>query len=214
MIKVLVFDFDGVIADSNRPKYEAWFQLFPASEGVSPELIKKVLDRVKFTRFDILRQIFTELKRPADKIEQLVKIYAEKYNRLAQAGIGKVGLFPEVPQVLEGLSKNYKLYLNSATPDEALAETVNKLGIARFFKQIFGISFASKEDNLRQITTKEKVAGEEIVFVGDADSDYRAAANCGCLFVGMVNEFNNWQNQNFPLISNLGELSEAIKRFA
>src|SRR3989338_7075205 len=120
MIKVIVFDFDGVLVDSNRLKREAWFKLF-APEEVSDELIMDVLEKVKATRYDILREIFMRLGKPEGEIESLVSQYAGRYNDIVQAGIFSMGLNPWAEEILSNLKPKFNLYLNSATSEEVLA---------------------------------------------------------------------------------------------
>lgn len=199
MIRVIIFDFDGVIVDSNRLKREAWFKLFPERKKIP-----------QGTRFEALRAIFTELGKPNDEIEALVTEYAERYNRMVQKGIAEIGLIPEAKEVLGDLASRYALYLNSATPSDALRETVENLGLGRFFKRVFGAP-PSKISNLKNIIEIEGVKEREVVFVGDGESDYEAARACGISFVGIKNDFNNWNDTQFPLVPNIRMISETIK---
>ena len=210
MIKVIIFDFDGVIVDSNHLKREAWFKLFPKKERVSGTIINNVLNRNQATRFEVLRAIFTELGKSSDKIGALVTEYAERYNRMIQKGIVEIGLIPEVKEVLSDIVRHYALYLNSATPPVALREMVENLDLDRFFKGVFGVP-PSKVSNLKKIMEIEGVKKREVVFVGDGESDYEAARACGISFVGIKNNFNNWDNTRFPLVLNIRTINEAIK---
>ena len=210
MIKVITFDFDGVIVDSNHLKREAWFKLFPKKEKVSDALINNVLNRNLATRFEALRAIFTELGRSNGKIAGLVGEYAERYNGIVQGGIIELGLMPGVKEALVDLARHCALYLNSATPSDALSETVENLDLDRFFKGVFSVP-PSKVSNLKKIMEIEGVKKREVVFVGDGESDYEAARACGISFVGIKNNFNNWDNTRFPLVLNIRTINEAIK---
>src|SRR3989338_4533104 len=117
MIKIIVFDFDGVLVDSNRLKQEAWFKVFKPEEA-SRELIRNILAEIKETRYDILREIFRRLGTPAEEIEPLVLSRAQRFNEFVQSGISSMGLNPGVREALSELKPKFRLYLNSATPRE------------------------------------------------------------------------------------------------
>ena len=90
--KVIVFDFDGVLVDSNALKYDAFFKLFSESEQ---EVVTRVLSRrLNKTRFEILEEVFQELKNPPEQIKILTADYAIRYNNLVQDGIFNRGLVP------------------------------------------------------------------------------------------------------------------------
>lgn len=211
-MKAIVFDFDGVIVDSNRLKYEAWYELFPAEE-VPPVLIKDVLARIPETRFEILREIFVKLGKPINEIEEFVNIYAQKYNELVQKSIFMKGFNPGVKEALKRLSWHHNLYINSATPKLALQESVARLDIEKFFKGIYGKA-SSKEETLAKIKEQESIEADEMIFIGDGESDYEAARAFGCPFIGITKNdgYNNWKSvsQPFPIISDLSELEGII----
>lgn len=209
MIKAIVFDFDGVIVDSNRFKRDAWFEVFPPEEGVSAELIKRVWARIKQTRYDIIRAIFTELGRPTEEVERAVIHYAEVYNRVVQSGLAHIGFMPGTAEALEGLARTHRLYVNSATPEDALKQTCRNLGIDKYFEDIYGVP-GTKEENLRKVMAREVITGEEVLMVGDGESDRDAAVSCQCFFAGIPNEWNEWKGTPFPLIESIAEVRRVI----
>ena len=212
MIKVIVFDFDGVLVDSNRLKHEAWFKLFPPKE-VSNALIADVLVKFKATRYDILREIFRRLGKSEGEIESLVARYADKYNEIVQSGISSMGLNAGAEKTLLDLKAKFSLYLNSATPEDALAQTINRLEIRNYFKKIYGQSEPrSKEINLQKIINEENVLPSEVLVVGDGQDDLGAAKALGCLFIGVTNNWNKWHGEEFLTVSNLPELMDSIKK--
>ncbi|MEK7090342.1 MAG: HAD hydrolase-like protein [Patescibacteria group bacterium] len=213
MFKVIVFDFDGVLVDSNRIKDEAWSDVFgdlPENEKqVALELFPKVAVR---TRYVILDEIFRALgRRDAERIT-LIRAHAEKYNQITQTGILRKGLIGGVWEALEELSKKYKLYLNSSTPIEALGESVDNLGIGKFFAEIFGRP-ETKESALEKIFALEQVGGNQTGFVGDGEPDRVAAEAYGCFFIGILSGFTNWtKNEKFVTIDSVRDVPEIITR--
>lgn len=215
-IKVIVFDFDGVIVDSNALKYNAFFKLFPESDANAQNAVKEATDSARNkNRFRILREIFRKFGKSANEIENLVSRYAEEYNKKVQQGIIKKGFMPGALQSLKNLSAKYALYINSLTPEFALKEAVENLGIGRFLKGVYGQTSSleeAKESNLRKIMDLEKVDGENVLVVGDGEVDYQSSKACKCSFMGIVNEFNGWEDTGFPLLYDLTSIDSAIDR--
>ena len=77
-VNCIVFDFDGVIADSNAVKHRAYFDVFAATEG-SVGLIEQVLEEVGETdRYQNIRAIICALEQaglyvPRKSVDQLVE---------------------------------------------------------------------------------------------------------------------------------------------
>jgi phosphoglycolate phosphatase-like HAD superfamily hydrolase len=206
MKKVIVFDFDGVLVDTNRLKYDAFFPLFLESDGI---VVKRVLARIREkSRFEILRQILTELGRTPS--EEAIGRYAEEYGKKVLKHTLQQGLKPGVRETLLALSGKYHLYLNSATPESSLREIVRLLDMSTYFRDVFG-GPGSKEENLRQILSLEEVKETEVVVVGDGDSDYQSAQAVGCRFIGIANEFNNWREDASRQISTMERLASILQ---
>lgn len=220
MIKAIAFDFDGVLADSNRLKKDAYFAVLPKSEHA---LVKAVLadKNVVQTRTAVFRAMFAKKGLSDKNLDFEAGRFSGLYNNAVQEGIEKMGLVPGASEMLQKLSEKYSLYINSHTPEDALLETVVRLGIGHLFKGVFGRKNldSKKSEVLREIMEKEKLAPEEVLMVGDADSDFEAALEADCKFIGVANDYNSWpaltrrgrQKKEFPLIQNISELDILFK---
>ena len=208
MIKTLVFDFDGVIMDSNQLKRAAWYDVFP-EHLVSARLVSDVVERNKGNRYDILHEIFTVLKRPQETVHLLVDGYARRFNEAVQTRLTSEGVSADTLHALTELAERYPLYINSATPIQGLVETVENLHIGYLFKAVFGVP-PSKEENLQIIAVREGISPDEIAFVGDGEGDWQAARSTGVYFIGFANKDNNWSEREFPLISGLDQIGGLI----
>ena len=197
MIKVIVFDFDGVLVDSNVLKKGAFVELFSDNPRVQAVAVGVLNTFWQKTRLEALREIFRKLGEDEGNTARLVNSYNERYNKIVIEKIANMGLIPGVLKALEELSKKYILYVNSATPTEPLLRTAKVLGIERFFKGICGVEgFApilhSKKDNLEKIMKAENAVGDDVLFVGDGDADLAAAEEYNCNFIGIANQTNGW----------------------
>jgi len=207
MIKVIVFDFDGVIVDSNALKENAWSSVFIDRDDRAKKIIENIASSRRGDRFYIIERALIELGEPKEKIPSLVDYYANRYNDLVFENIINHGIFQGVPESLNNFSKRYSLYINSATPEQPLKEIVERLELSNYFKGIHG-SPASKLDNLKRVKELEGIDKGSILMVGDSDVDFFAAKSAGVKFIGVRNSFNKWSNCEFPTIESINEIKD------
>ena len=211
MIKVIAFDFDGVLVNSNELKEKAYFAVLPASDHF---LVRKIFadKKVVQTRAAVFRALFSAKGFFGESLEKQSADFSGRYNDFVQEGIETMGFVPGAEDILRKLSGKYPLYINSHTPHDALLETVVRLGAGHFFKGVFGRKNlnSKKSEVLREIIAKEKAAPEEVLMVGDADSDFEAASEAGCKFVGVTNNYNGWGKKAFPLVRNVSEIAKFL----
>jgi len=211
MIKVIAFDFDGVLADSNKLKEDVYFEILPKSDHA---LVKTILadQNIVRTRTAVFRAIFASKGFSGENLEIQSAVFSARYNDFVQEGIEKMGLMPGAEDALRKLSAEYPLYINSHTPHDALLETVIRLGIGYFFKGVFGRKNlnSKKSEVLKEIIKDEEASPEEVLMVGDANSDFEAAREAGCRFVGVANDYNGWQKKEFPLVRNISGISQFL----
>ncbi|MSU75695.1 MAG: HAD family hydrolase [Candidatus Magasanikbacteria bacterium] len=208
-IKAITFDFDGVIvADSEYIKEDSWEAVI-AELGESARqplaTTRQTFSKGKGSRFDIIEAALKDLKMPATEIIAAVPRLAQVYNRAVQTAILEKGIRPVDREGIAALAKHCPLYINSATPEIAVQETVRRLGVELFFKGVFGQP-TKKVENLQRVIAEENIKPMEMLFVGDGDGDVAAATEAGCRFIGLANSWNKWQSPKlFPLIANLTE---------
>jgi len=207
MIKVIVFDFDGVLVNSNPLKDKAWFDIFDNYPNVPRNIVADVLSKNKGTRFDILRNIFEQAGFPKEEIQQRIEAEALRFDALVQDWIVKQGLIPGVANTLANFSTRFHIYINSGTPSPSLKTNVERLGIKHYFQDIYG-SPPNKEENLKTILDRENISEKEAVVIGDAEEDYRSACSQGTFFIAVASGFYDWGLQrDFQVISSISGLS-------
>lgn len=188
-IKVIVFDFDGTLVDSNQLKYDAFFELFAQDEfhkRIITEVLKKFFNE---SRYIILKQILKRIKKDYSKeidIDAKADELADKYNTLILSRIKTCKEKAGAVRVLENLSRKYRLYLSSTTPESALRDIIKYRNWHSYFCDIFGYP-KEKVCALLEIIRKEKVNPNEVLMVGDAKVDRISANKVGCRFFS-VNE--------------------------
>jgi phosphoglycolate phosphatase len=181
-IKVMVFDFDGTLVESNQLKYEAYLQLFPADERHQTIIRSVLAESVETSRYENIAEILKQLGEDADELTEKVNILAQCYSNVVTAGAKTCAECPGAEQLLQQLSVKYSLYLSSTTPETDLRDIVSFRKWDRYFKEIFGYPH-KKAETLREIGQREHICASEVLVVGDGDSDRVAAAAVGCHFL-------------------------------
>jgi len=188
-VKVIVFDFDGTLIDSNKLKYDAYFQLFPRNSA--PEnLIREVLSEMyEESRYVILSEILRRKRVDEDERPIVVQELAEKYNAIVLSGAKTCPEKSGAEEVLRVLVRHYRLYVSSTTPEAALREIIITRNWQGYFEDTFGYP-REKSQNLKNIMQTEQVNSSELAVIGDGESDRRSAAECGCHFIRVSADFN------------------------
>ena len=189
-VKVIVFDFDGTLIDSNQLKYNAFFELFP-SDSLHKEIITDVLDEfIEKSRDVIIREILRRVdnkKANEEYLDNKVHELADKYNNIVVGGVRYCKEIPGVEKVLDYLSKKYKLYLSSTTPEEDLKTIVKQRGWDSYFQDISGYP-KRKSDTLVGIIDREGISTDEALVVGDGESDRVSSEIAGSGFFRIQNK--------------------------
>lgn len=215
MKRILVFDFDGVLVDSNKLKQKAFFDLFLKTDAKTHSLIKNVISEAPFhfSRFQILKEIFVKLGCAFESIQKRVDEYERKYRLVVRDQIFARGLIFGVEKMLDELQREGRiLFLNSATPHDSLIELVDGLGIRKYFSRIYGRP-PNKTVNLMDIMTRERAKQSDLVMVGDGKEDMLSAKALNIFFIGVVNEWNGWAGvKEFPVAENVFAAIQCLKK--
>ncbi len=183
-IKVIVFDFDGTLVDSNQLKHDAYFELFP-DDNFYKEIVSDVLsDILEESRYVILKEILKRinLKTIDDNLDYRVQSLANKYNDIVINGAKYCRERTGAKEILESLCKNFRLYLSSTTPEASLKEIVKHRRWEGFFCGIFGYP-DDKTSVLFDILKRESINPDKLLVVGDGKSDRDSANNVKCDFL-------------------------------
>lgn len=181
---LVVFDFDGTLADSAGVKTEAFHLLYLDEHG--PEVAARVLayhlehqgisryDKIRFAEEEILGRPCTEarLDEVADRFSHLVE------DRVVAAAA--------IPGAEEFLASNHgrRLSVASATPTAELRRIVARRGWNSHFAAVDGSPMA-KGEIIELHMAQLSIARARTVMVGDQMSDHRAAEHAGVRFIGV-----------------------------
>lgn len=182
--RVVVLDFDGVILQSVSIKtaaFRALFSSYPEHLDAIEALHLRLGGISRHTKF---RMIFRDILR-LPVTEHTMAELAERFQAEVKERVIACPFVPGAVEFLTTTQAKVPLYIASGTPSGELREIVAARGLDRYFAGVFG-SPQDKADILAMIAADTGCPPGDIVMVGDADTDYQAAARAGTRFVGIV----------------------------
>ena len=181
MYKVIVFDFDGTLVDSNSLKLDGFYNTIEGDAG-GIELMTAVLKEINGTRWDIFQTYLSKLQSDKSVSPRDVASLVEEYNMIVDNAIISAPEMPGATQLLDKLLlSGCKLILSSATPYLNLASIIERRGWIHYFNSIHGAP-ASKINTLEQILAMPHMSVSDLAVVGDGNDDLRSADAVGCSF--------------------------------
>ncbi|MDQ7834261.1 MAG: HAD hydrolase-like protein [Humidesulfovibrio sp.] len=183
--QALVFDFDGVLVDSTHIKAEAFAEVYrPLGLDTASLAQQHFLAHLGVSRRNKFKYCQTSLTGgPSDPTE--IDRLCLQFSKLVVARVLAAREIPGATDLLLRWHKRLPLYVNSATPDEELAEILHGRNLSQYFHAAYGSS-RSKTENLAHILSEKMYDPERVIFFGDAISDWIAAKCCGVSFVGIT----------------------------
>ena len=198
-IKLIFFDFDGVIINSKKNMEVSW-----------KEVQKKTGSKVKFNKY------FNKIGVPFYKI--LTKInfdkefkYAKKaYDEASIKNINKIKLFPRAKLILNKLSKEYIIVLITSKSRARTQIILKKFKLK--FDHIFcpEDNFKSKPNPevINYLKKKYKLKKNEIIVIGDSLADKNLAQNAKVKFI--FAKYGYFKLRSTNSIKNLTEIGKFI----
>lgn len=208
-IKAVIFDFDGVVLNSANIKTEAFLQMFEEY----PEHLDAIKDyhiqHQGITRYQKFEWIYTELLNKSYN-EEIKEQLGEEFSTLVFQKIMETNTITGAVEFLETLQeRKIPAFISSGTPDKELNKIVDERGLRKFFKRIYG-SNISKEKAIETISNDEGINYSNMLFLGDAVTDYNAATAKNVPFIAVYSEEMEdfWEKKNITPVNDLMEIVE------
>lgn len=184
MIKLIIFDFDGVIITGSNEGYFNCYHKALEKVGIKldpKEEKKRILDH---WGKGYKKQLELLLKEHPNLLEKSTRAY-EHYYYQTDLFTKKIKLVLGCKQSLKNLSKKYKLAIASGMMKKTMSDLINKFDIP-IFEKIVNIDEIKKEENkkpspfiINKILEYFSLSKKEAVCVGDAENDVIMARNAG-----------------------------------
>ncbi len=211
MIKAIIFDLDDTLLMTRQTKYEAL--KFAAKHFYRLTITDDEIDKQWGKPF---QAFMFELFRGCDSVENLCKTYKSIIHQFPNKP------YPDTIPVLDELEKTFSLGILSTTAHDL---AINDLECSGVGVERFGF-IQSEEDTTHHKPEPEVfeptieqfqsmgVMPQEMLYVGDAYTDYLASSRAGLYFIGiprLEKEQYQFNSEHIPIISSLEELPAKLE---
>lgn len=182
MIKVIFWDFDGVLMDSNAVR-DAGF------EQVLSEFPKEQVDQLLafhqanggLSRYVKFRYFFEEIRKEAITDEEIL-IWAERFSLIMkELLVNPELLIEETMNFVKENQRKYLMHITSGSDQNELRYLCQSMGIDHLFTSIHG-SPKPKKEWVKELIEMNEYIKEECILIGDSVNDWEAALYCGIYF--------------------------------
>lgn len=184
--KTVLWDMDGVIADSNSLHFAAWQETF-AKRGIT--FPKEDFTKLFGTRNDFIIHSVMGEEFPERDVKIMIQEKEESFRRKAR---GNIKPFPGAIRLLNIIKKgNFKLGLVSSAPKENIDLVIGELNLEGIFDCIVSGHEVSESKPSPQIhllaAERLKVAPDDCVVIEDSPLGVKAARTAGMKCLGITN---------------------------
>ena len=180
-IKVVIFDFDGVIIESNNVKKKAFefiFSQFPKQFKLMMEFHHQNVSKSRYYKFDHLLKVLGK-QEDVDYRKNIAKDFSE----FILTEMKNVKLVSGAQFFLDKVKSKLPIYLASVTPEDELRLILEEKSLDKYFVKAYGCPPWNKPDAIRDILKNERVKHTETILIGDSSGDQLAAKETGINFL-------------------------------
>lgn len=183
MIKVILFDFDGTIADSFSNFLEIVSKI--SSKYKLPEISD---DKISELRLYDAKTLVKKLKIPFYKIPFI----ARDMKKLQHENIEQIRPFGGMPETLYKLkNKGYKLGVITSNGERNVISFIKKNDMNIFDYIYCDSSIFGKDKVIHKFLRKNSISKENVLYVGDEIRDIQACRKVGIKMIAVSWGFNS-----------------------
>ena len=186
-IRAILWDFDGVIVDSEAIRIEGFRTILrDHPQPLVERLVEYHMANGGISRFEKIRYFFREiLFDPAS--EETVQDLAVEFSDIMRERMTDPSiLIPETVAFLKRECGRYRFHVVTGSDEDEVRFLCERLGIASFFVSLHG-SPTPKPDVVKTVMKENGYRPEETIFIGDSVYDREAARESGLDFFGYNN---------------------------
>ena len=187
-MNLIIFDFDGVIADSLHYIHE---------------VSTKLADKYGFKKVDtdehyadiIQGNVFYMIKQLGIKTLDIPRIFLD-YEKMMNEVVDKIHIYPGMLEVIQSISKDHSLAIVSSNHKSFILKVLERYNLTKEFDQVMGLELSfHKTKKFTHIINKLKP--ETVTFITDTLSDVIDAKNADIKnIIGVKWGFHTWSDKD------------------
>lgn len=195
MFKVVIFDFDGVIADSLSYHFKKMVDIAKKDFGLK-ESDKKILNEIRSKSYLELMKTFKISWVKIPKILILINQAQEEVYK----NIEKIKIFPGIKETLIKLKKTKKrLFILSSNLEKTIKKFIQLNKIDFFDKVYCQVNLLRKTYGLKKIIKENRLNKKDVVYIGDEIRDVQSSIKAGIKVIGV-----SWGFQKSQVLKECG----------
>ena len=179
MIKSIIFDFDGTIADTLKLTLDC-------ANQVSLKYLNKKLNYSKKIRDMKPLEIIRELGIPIHKVQ----FYLKETQALLTTKADDIKLFKGMKPLLKKLKRDYRIGIITTSKSELINSVLQKNNVDLIDFIFSGSSIFGKHAVLQELIKKHGLKKEETVYIGDEIRDVEASKKAGIKVIAVTWGYN------------------------
>ena len=194
-LKGIIYDFDGVICDSVNVKTKAFAEMY---KSYGEDVVSKVVDYhlqhggiSRYEKFKYYHQTFLGIELTQEEIMQM----GNKFSEIALQKVINSAYLPGVVDFMTNGKKNCLQFICTGTPETEILTILNKKNLEHLFDSVYGAP-KRKPEIITMLLEQYQLHRDEVIFIGDALTDYNAARETNIAFVGVKSD-----NTQFPKVT-------------
>tara|TARA_Y100001936_G_scaffold231027_1_gene254628 strand:+ start:112 stop:747 length:636 start_codon:yes stop_codon:yes gene_type:complete len=206
----IIFDFDGVLVESNEIRFNGFRKLFKDyPQGEVEKLVGYAMANGGVSRYKKIEYFFDTI-RQEPITDESVNRWAAQFSELVEQDIVEAKSVTGSLEFLEENSNLFDFAIVSGSDQVELRRICKKRKIDHFFKAILG-SPVEKKDNIAVLLAELNWSHDRSVYVGDSNNDLEAAKSNNLDFVGRYSGLIDWKSSNVSFILDLSSLYSVLQ---
>lgn len=205
----IIFDFDGVLAETNSIRIEGFKLLFSSYPVEARDsMVSFASENGGLSRYVKIRHFFDNILSQTisdDKVQQL----ADRYSDIVKNKIIAADAVKGSTSFLSRWTNLLDFSIISGSDESELRSVCASRGISHFFNNIFG-SPATKQENFQRLLDVTGWERQDCLFIGDTRNDLIAARDVGIAFLARDSGIELWQSNEVSIISDLSGLETKL----
>ncbi len=185
MKSLIIFDFDGVLADS----FNTFYPLL--RDAMKHAGLSLTPDQYRNLFMGNVHQGIKEFTKDDKKYETAMEFRNSNYDKYYYDKRLKVKLFPEAVKFLKEVSKSYILTVASSGRENNIKNLLEESGVKELFGAILANAETSKEGMLKELLSKFNAEPKKSVLITDTVGDIKVAKKCGLKTIAVTWGFHS-----------------------